>query len=135
MSRALPLLAFPALLATAATAVQAQPVRPYRPAVDVLAYDFALTLPDTGATLDGVATVRVVRTAPTDTLVLDLLHLRVDEVRVLGAVTLHVTSALSDGWSTVGSQCRARFGQLSPNASQRPAESVPMMRPSVGAPA
>lgn len=64
------------------TPAPAQTVRPYRPAVDVLDYAFALTLPDTGRALAGEATVRFARTTPTDTLVLDLVGLRVDAVRV-----------------------------------------------------
>jgi aminopeptidase N len=60
----------------------AQPVRPYRPAVDVLDYQFALTLPDTGRAVAGEATVRFARLAPTDTLVLDLVGLAVRDVRV-----------------------------------------------------
>src|SRR5258705_6588626 len=35
-------------------------------------------------------------------------------VRPAGAVTVHVTVALSLGWSTLGIQLRARLGQLSP---------------------
>src|SRR5918911_3857861 len=42
-------------------------------------------------------------------------------VRPAGAVTVHVTVALSLGSSTLGIQCRARLGQLSPNPVQRPA--------------
>ena len=55
-------------------------------------------------------------------------------LRFAGAMTVQVTVALSDGWSTDGNQCRARFGQLSPNAVHRPALSVAMIRPSRGAP-
>ena len=72
------------LAALAAPVAAAQPVRPYRPAVDVLDYEFALSLPDSGAALDAQATVRFVRAAPTDTLVLDLIGLRVRDVRVDG---------------------------------------------------
>ena len=72
------------LLPLVAPAALAQPVRPYRPAVDVLAYEFAVSLPDTGAAVDGTATVRFLRAAPTDTLVLDLIGLRVRDVRVQG---------------------------------------------------
>src|SRR5689334_4890253 len=68
----------------AAAPALAQPVPPSRPAVDVLAYEFAVSLPDTGAALDGEATVRFLRAARTDTLVLDLVGLRVREVRVEG---------------------------------------------------
>ncbi len=71
-----------ALLALAPSGTRAQPVRPYRPSVDVLDYAFAITLPDTGRTLDGEATIRFLRAAPTDTLVLDLVGLRVRGVRV-----------------------------------------------------
>src|SRR5215831_14832922 len=55
--------------------------------------------------------------------------------RSLGARTVHVTVALSDGWSMLGIQFRARLGQLSPNAVHRPALSVRMMSPSFGSPA
>src|SRR5689334_21301122 len=54
--------------------------------------------------------------------------------RSLGARTVHVTVALSDGWSMLGIQLRARFGQLSPNAVHRPALSVRTISPSFGSP-
>jgi aminopeptidase N len=72
------------VLALTAPAARAQPERPYQPRVDVQHYTFALSLPDTGAHLTGHARVRVVRTAPTDTLRLDLVGLRVTGVRVGG---------------------------------------------------
>src|ERR1051326_9084559 len=75
-------------------AALAQPVRPYRPAVDVIDYAFALTLPDTGRSLDGEATIRFARTASADTLVLDLIGLRVARAQVDGrAATFRQDSA------------------------------------------
>src|SRR4030095_6579503 len=54
--------------------------------------------------------------------------------RSLGARTVQVTVDLSEGWSILGIQLRARFGQLSPKAVHRPALSVRMMSPSFGSP-
>ena len=72
LARALPRLAATvasvALVASLAPLpASAQPVRPYRPAVDVLDYEFAVSIPDSGAAIDARATVRFVRAAPTDT--------------------------------------------------------------------
>ncbi len=53
-------------------------------ALDVLHYRFALTLPDSGAHIDGVATITVARRLPADTFALNLVGLRVDSVRVDG---------------------------------------------------
>src|SRR5688500_5790692 len=72
----------------AGPAASAQPVRPYRPAVDGRDHEFAVSIPDSGAALDAQATVRFVRTVPTDTLVLDLIGLRVHDVRVDGREAL-----------------------------------------------
>ncbi len=54
------------------------------PALDVLHYDFALTLPDSGPRFQGLATLTVARRAPADTLALDLIGLTVDSVQVNG---------------------------------------------------
>jgi aminopeptidase N len=62
----------------------AQSVRPYRPGIDVLDYNLAIDLPDTGAVIRGTALLTVRRTAPTDSLVLDLLELDVQRVTVDG---------------------------------------------------
>ena len=51
-------------------------------ALDVLHYDFALTLPDSGASFRGVATLTVARRSAADTLTLDLVGLSVDSVLV-----------------------------------------------------
>src|SRR5215207_6390388 len=67
----------------AALTVSLEP-HPYRPGVDVVDYDLTLDLPDSGRTIGGLAVLTVRRTAPVDTLVLDLLHLRVDSVWVGG---------------------------------------------------
>src|SRR5213083_3821752 len=56
--------------------------RPYRPGVDVLDYALSLDLPDSGHRIEGRAVLTVRRTARIDTLVLDLLSLRVDSVLV-----------------------------------------------------
>lgn len=90
----------PALNAQVRTARPATPVRnasaqvpanvapdsthPYRPGVDVTSYAFALTLPRTGSAIEARATVRFLRRASVDTLVLDLLKLTVDSVLVAG---------------------------------------------------
>jgi len=64
-------------------AQQADPSpRPYRPGVDVLDYALSLDLPDSGNRIQGRAVLTVRRTGRTDTLVLDLLSLRVDSVLV-----------------------------------------------------
>ena len=56
--------------------------RPYRPGIDVLNYDLSIALPDTGRAIEGRAVLTVHRTAAVDTLVLDLIRLRVDSVIV-----------------------------------------------------
>ena len=61
----------------------AQP-RAYHPGIDILDYDLSIALPDTGRVIEGRAVLTVHRTADVDTLVLDLLHLRVDSVLVDG---------------------------------------------------
>ncbi|MGH7668957.1 MAG: M1 family metallopeptidase [Gemmatimonadaceae bacterium] len=53
-------------------------------ALDVLHYRFALTLPDSGHHVAGVATITVARRGPADTLALDLVGLSVDSVQVDG---------------------------------------------------
>ncbi len=57
----------------------------YHPGIDVQHYEFALTLPDTGSRIAGVATIHLHRTAPVDTLRLDLLALDVTAVTVNGS--------------------------------------------------
>lgn len=52
----------------------------YRPGIDVLDYAFTIDLPDTGSVIRGDAMLTVRRTARVDTLVLDLLRLRVTRV-------------------------------------------------------
>ena len=64
-----------------AAAAAATGDHPYRPGIDVLDYAFAITLPDTGASIRGDAMLTLRRTARVDTIVLDLRTLRV--VRVL----------------------------------------------------
>jgi aminopeptidase N len=54
----------------------------YRPGIDVLDYAITLDLPDRGASIDGRAVVTVRRLSPVDTLVLDLVALKVDSVLV-----------------------------------------------------
>ena len=71
-------------LSLAASSVAAQQIRPYRPAFDALDYALTLELPDTGASIRGTATIRVQRTAPSDSLVLDLLDLSVSRALVNG---------------------------------------------------
>jgi len=68
----------------AVSPIAAQQVRPYRPAFDAQDYALTIELPDTGATIRGTATVRVQRTAPSDSLVLDLLDLSVSRAAVNG---------------------------------------------------
>jgi aminopeptidase N len=55
---------------------------PYRPGIDVLDYDLTLDLPEHGAAIDGRAVLSIRRSARVDTLVLDLVGLRVDSVLV-----------------------------------------------------
>ena len=75
-----------AQVAPARTGPAGAPVEPhpYRPGIDVVDYDLTLDLPDSGRTIRGLAVLTVRRTAPVDTLVLDLLRLRVDSVWVGG---------------------------------------------------
>lgn len=58
--------------------------RRYRPGIDVESYDIVLDLPDRGNDIRGHVTLAIRRTAPVDTLVLDLIRLTVDSVRVDG---------------------------------------------------
>jgi aminopeptidase N len=55
---------------------------PYRPGIDVLDYAFTFDLPDRGSAIAARAVLAVRRTAAVDTLVLDLVSLRVDSVLV-----------------------------------------------------
>jgi aminopeptidase N len=84
-----------AALALAAATVKGQSARDrgpgdpagraaYRPGVDVLDYDLSIWVPDTGSAIHGRATLSVRRTQPLDTLVLDLVSMRVDGVLVDG---------------------------------------------------
>src|SRR5689334_22840447 len=73
-----------AALSVAASPIAAQQIRPYRPAFDALDYALTLELPDTGSSIRGTATIRVQRTAPSDSLVLDLLDLSVSRALVNG---------------------------------------------------
>ncbi|HUQ80679.1 MAG TPA: M1 family metallopeptidase [Gemmatimonadaceae bacterium] len=61
---------------------QAGGPHPYRPGLDVVDYAITLDLPDRGPLIDGRAVLAIRRTAPGDTLVLDLVALRVDSVLV-----------------------------------------------------
>jgi aminopeptidase N len=82
--RALPtILSLIASLTTART-FEAQGNGPlvYRPGIDVLDYAITLDLPDRGSVVDGRAVLTVRRWSPVDTLVLDLVSLRVDSVLV-----------------------------------------------------
>jgi len=65
-------------------AADASRPHPYRPGIDVLNYDLALELPEKGNVIHGLAILTVRRTAPVDTLVLDLVQLAVDSVRLDG---------------------------------------------------
>jgi aminopeptidase N len=56
----------------------------HHPGVDVLDYDLSLDLPQSGPSIEGRAVLTLRRTAPVDTLTLDLLELRVDSVLVEG---------------------------------------------------
>jgi aminopeptidase N len=70
-----------AMLAPGSGAAQ-RSAAPSHPALDVLDYAITLDLPDTGATIEGRAVLTVRRSAPADTLTLDLIALRVDSVLV-----------------------------------------------------
>jgi aminopeptidase N len=71
---------------TSASSVTAQGSAPlpYRPGVDVVDYAITLDLPDRGGSIDGRAVLTVRRWSPVDTLVLDLVALKVDSVLVDG---------------------------------------------------
>ena len=62
----------------------AQAATSYRPGFHVRNYDLTIDVPDSGAKIHGVATLTVERTAPRDTLALDLLDLTVARVAVNG---------------------------------------------------
>ena len=73
------------LFAAREAAAQSPDEHTYRPGWDVLDYDLRLTLPDSGDRIAGEATLTVRRIAPRrDTLVLDLLALRVTSVKLGG---------------------------------------------------
>jgi aminopeptidase N len=80
-----------ALLAIAPSRAAAQPAavgpHAYRPGINVLDYAITLALPDRGGAIDGRAVIAVRRSAPVDTLVLDLVSLGVDSVLVDGRAT------------------------------------------------
>jgi aminopeptidase N len=82
--RLAPFVAFVAVVFCAAVPAGAQAVRPYNPSIDVVDYDLTIDLPHTGSIIRGRAVLTIKRTAPTDTLVLDLLDLGVDRVTVDG---------------------------------------------------
>ncbi len=63
-------------------AAQSSGARPYRPGIDVVHYELTLDLPDSGNVIHGRAELAVRRTAPVDTLTLDLIALAVDSVLV-----------------------------------------------------
>ena len=65
-----------------AAAAQGAGPHPYRPGVDVIDYAITLDLPDRGTSIDGRAVLAIRRSVPADTLVLDLVGLRVDTVLV-----------------------------------------------------
>ena len=81
-----------ATLATAALSTLSAPVLaqrqplagplPYRPGLDVADYAITIDLPERGSMIDGRAVLAVRRTARVDTLVLDLVGLRVDSVLI-----------------------------------------------------
>jgi aminopeptidase N len=71
-------------LLLAVSPIAAQQIRPYRPAFDAIDYALTIELPDSGASIRGTATVHVQRTAPSDSLVLDLLDLSVSRAAVNG---------------------------------------------------
>jgi aminopeptidase N len=56
--------------------------RSLQPGLDVLHYDFSLTLPDSGSTIEGLALITVRRSLPANHFVLDLVSLLVDSVWV-----------------------------------------------------
>jgi aminopeptidase N len=74
------LLLFVVLIATPLLAQEPLQPQPYRRGIDVLDYAFTIDLPDTGSVIRGDAMITVRRTARVDTLVLDLLRLRVTRV-------------------------------------------------------
>jgi len=67
----------------------------YRPGIDILHYDLALDLPETGKSIAGRATLTVARRAAVDTLLLDLVGLRVDSTLVAGRAAPFVRDSLT----------------------------------------
>ncbi len=67
-----------------ALSLAAWPAAAQQRAFDVLHYDLTLDLPDTGRRIEGEAKLTVLRRERADTLVLDLLDLRVRRVRIEG---------------------------------------------------
>src|SRR6516165_10583306 len=68
------------LTATSTVRGQGSGPLPYRPGIDVSDYAISLDLPERGASIAGRAVLTVRRWAPVDTLVLDLVRLKVDSV-------------------------------------------------------
>ena len=73
---------FVSCLTTASTVRGQGGPLPYRPGIDVTDYAITLDLPQRGGSIEGRAILSVRRWAPVDTLVLDLVRLRVDSVLV-----------------------------------------------------
>jgi aminopeptidase N len=82
-----------AIASVAARGSFAQQIRPYRPDFDVQDYAITIDLPDTGSTIHANTLLTVARPGKSDTLVLDLLDLRVNSVMVDGRAAHFVQDA------------------------------------------
>jgi aminopeptidase N len=87
MTSALLLVATTLLASSAAAAAQRDTLHTYRPGIDVLDYELTIDLPERGHAIDGRAVLSVRRTAGVDSLILDLIGLRVDSVLVNARAT------------------------------------------------
>ena len=92
------MLALASLTLSGAAAAQTAGPHPYRPGVNVVDYAITLDLPDRGASIDGRAMLSIRRSAPLDTLVLDLVSMRVDSVLVNGQPVPFVRTPVSKSY-------------------------------------
>jgi aminopeptidase N len=97
------------MLGVCAIAAGAQEHRPYRPAFDVQDYALTIDLPDTGSTIHGVATLTVTKTRHADSLLLDLLDLRVNGVTVDGRTAGFSQSATGVSIALSGKRTGANY--------------------------
>ena len=121
-------LAFCAALPVHAQRAAARPM-PYHPGIDVLDYDLTLLLPERGDSISGRAVLTVRRVTPVDTLVLDLLALRVDSVLADGRAIRATRDSATIRVPLAGSRDTVR---VSVRYSGRPADGLIIRTDSAG---